>query len=213
MNLIFRLPVVLLETLLRGGAKAAAELLRAVAGLGRHGERAEPEEGPAMAPWAGREEEPDEEEPFAPPGETAEVEVDFDEEAPLTAEEAIERGREREAAAAVVAEAVAVDDEGIVAEAASAPSVAAAEEEPAEAEAPAAAGGHIDAEAELVDSRGEADDVGAEVEVDEPWPGYSRQTAREIVARLRGADEATRAVVRLYEERHRRRATVLRATG
>src|SRR5690606_14960765 len=135
----------------------------------------------------------DEEEPFAPPGETAEVEVDFDEEAPLTAEEAIERGREREAAAAVVAEPVDVDDEGIVAEAASAPSVAAAEEEPAVAEAPAVAGGHIDAEAELVDSRGEADDVGAEVEVDEPWPGYSRQTAREIVARLRGADEATRA--------------------
>ena len=34
-----------------------------------------------------------------------------------------------------------------------------------------------------------------------------------IVARLRGADLATKAVVALYERGHKRRATVLRAAG
>jgi hypothetical protein len=54
--------------------------------------------------------------------------------------------------------------------------------------------------------------VGAEVRIDEPWDGYARMTAPEVVERLVGADEATRAVVRLYEAANRNRATVLRAT-
>jgi hypothetical protein len=54
--------------------------------------------------------------------------------------------------------------------------------------------------------------VGAEVHIDEPWDGYARMTAPEVVERLVGADEATRAVVRLYEAANRNRTTVLRAT-
>jgi hypothetical protein len=54
--------------------------------------------------------------------------------------------------------------------------------------------------------------VGAEVHVDEPWEGYARMTASQVVGRLTGADAATKAVVRLYESSHRNRKTVLRAT-
>ena len=73
--------------------------------------------------------------------------------------------------------------------------------------------GHLDEEAELVESFGPADDVGASITVEEPWDGYARQSATGIVARLRGADPATKAVVALYERGHKNRATVLRATG
>jgi hypothetical protein len=54
--------------------------------------------------------------------------------------------------------------------------------------------------------------VGAEVRVDEPWEGYDAMTARQVLDRLVGADEATLAVVRLYESATRNRATVLRET-
>jgi hypothetical protein len=54
--------------------------------------------------------------------------------------------------------------------------------------------------------------VGASVHVDEPWDGYDRMTAPQVLDRLVGADEATLAVVRLYESAKRNRATVLRAT-
>jgi hypothetical protein len=73
--------------------------------------------------------------------------------------------------------------------------------------------GHVDDEVELVESFGPADDVGATITVDEPWDGYAQQSATAIVARLRGADPATKAVVALYERGHKGRATVLRATG
>ena len=53
--------------------------------------------------------------------------------------------------------------------------------------------------------------VGAEVRVDAPWEGYDAMSAREVLDRLVGADEATLAVVRLYESSNRNRATVLRA--
>jgi hypothetical protein len=59
----------------------------------------------------------------------------------------------------------------------------------------------------------EAGAVGAEVRVDAPWDGYDAMTAREVLDRLVGADDATLAVVRLYEAGNRNRATVLRATG
>lgn len=53
---------------------------------------------------------------------------------------------------------------------------------------------------------------GAEIRVDEPWPGYDKLGAGVIVDRLIGADAATRAVVRLYEGSHRNRQTIVRAT-
>jgi len=74
-------------------------------------------------------------------------------------------------------------------------------------------GGHLDEEAELVESFGPADDVGGTITVAEPWDGYAGQPAAAIVARLRGADPATKAVVALYEAGHKNRATVLRAAG
>jgi hypothetical protein len=73
--------------------------------------------------------------------------------------------------------------------------------------------GHLDEEAELVESFGPADDVGATLTVEEPWNGYAQQPAAAIVARLRGADPAVKAVVALYERGHKNRATVLRAAG
>lgn len=76
--------------------------------------------------------------------------------------------------------------------------------------------GHVDREAELVESFGPADDVGdrgGTLTVDEPWDGYAGQAAGAIVERLRGADPATKAVVALYERAHKNRATVLRAAG
>ncbi len=74
--------------------------------------------------------------------------------------------------------------------------------------------GHLDNGADpLVESFGPADDVGATITVEEPWDGYAQQPAAAIVARLRGADPATKAVVALYERGHKRRATVLRAAG
>ena len=60
----------------------------------------------------------------------------------------------------------------------------------------------------LVESFGPADDVGATITVEEPWDGYAQQPAAAIVARLRGADPATKAVVALYERGHKARATV-----
>jgi hypothetical protein len=72
---------------------------------------------------------------------------------------------------------------------------------------------HVDSEPALAYAAGPADDVGAEVHVDAPWDGYDHMRAADIVARLRAADEATRAVVRLYEQHGKARSSVLAATG
>jgi hypothetical protein len=72
---------------------------------------------------------------------------------------------------------------------------------------------HVDSEPELAYEAGPADDVGAEVRVDAPWDGYDRMRAADIVERLRAADEATRAVVRLYEQHGKARSSVLAATA
>ena len=48
--------------------------------------------------------------------------------------------------------------------------------------------------------------------MDAPWAGYDAMSTREVLDRLVGSDDATRAVVRLYEGANRNRATVLRAT-
>jgi hypothetical protein len=52
-----------------------------------------------------------------------------------------------------------------------------------------------------------------EVHVDTPWDGYDRMRAADIVDRLRVADDATRAVVRLYERQGKARSSVLAATA
>jgi hypothetical protein len=72
---------------------------------------------------------------------------------------------------------------------------------------------HVDREAELAYEAGPAEDAGAEVRVDAPWDGYDGMRAADIVARLKGADAATRAVVRLYEQQGKARTSVLAATS
>jgi hypothetical protein len=72
---------------------------------------------------------------------------------------------------------------------------------------------HVDSEPELAYESGPAADVGAEVRVDAPWEGYDRMRAADIVARLKSADDATRAVVRLYEQQGKARSSVLAATA
>ena len=73
---------------------------------------------------------------------------------------------------------------------------------------------HVDREAEVVESFGPADDVGDVGRHDHrrrAVDGYADMPATAVVARLRGADPATKGVVALYERRHKNRATVLRA--
>ncbi|HUR86393.1 MAG TPA: hypothetical protein VMY78_13710 [Solirubrobacteraceae bacterium] len=55
------------------------------------------------------------------------------------------------------------------------------------------------------------DSPGAVIRVDEPWSGYKQMKAPEIIDRLRVADDATKAVVLLFESGHRKRKTVLEA--
>jgi hypothetical protein len=87
-------------------------------------------------------------------------------------------------------------------------------DEPAAADLRAVAdNGQVDREATLVESLGPAEDVGSAFAVDEPWEGYDGMPATAVVQRVRGSDEATRAVVLLYEQQHKARATVLRAAG
>jgi hypothetical protein len=57
------------------------------------------------------------------------------------------------------------------------------------------------------------DSPGAQIRVDEPWPGYASMNAPEIIDRVRTSDEAVKAVVLLYERSHRARKTVLQAAG
>jgi diacylglycerol O-acyltransferase / wax synthase len=74
---------------------------------------------------------------------------------------------------------------------------------------------HVDAGVELVAEsaeRGAEDGAGPQLHVEEPWPNYDRLHAGEIVNRLRASSDAELAVVRLYEESHRRRRDVLEAT-
>jgi hypothetical protein len=56
-----------------------------------------------------------------------------------------------------------------------------------------------------------ADEVGASLRVDEPWPHYDVMAAADILDRLIVADAATLAAVQLYEAGHEARGTVLEA--
>jgi hypothetical protein len=79
--------------------------------------------------------------------------------------------------------------------------------EPAPEPAPA----HVSEEAEQVASFGPSDDPGSTIEVQAPWPRYDEHSAAEVIKRVRSGDEATRAVVLLYERTHRARKSVIAA--
>ncbi len=73
---------------------------------------------------------------------------------------------------------------------------------------------HVSEEPTLVEAfaePGAEDGAGAEVHIDEPWEGYGRMGAKEIVSRLSGATPAELAAVQLYESSHRGRQTILNA--
>jgi hypothetical protein len=58
---------------------------------------------------------------------------------------------------------------------------------------------------------GAEDGAGPEVTVIEPWEGYARMTAKQVIARVRRATPAELAGVSLYEGANRGRQTVLAA--
>ena len=70
---------------------------------------------------------------------------------------------------------------------------------------------HVSEEPELVQEvaePGAEDGAGAAVTVREPWPGYSRMTAKQVIERLADATPAELAAVQLYESINRDRQTV-----
>jgi hypothetical protein len=79
--------------------------------------------------------------------------------------------------------------------------------EPAPQPAPA----HVSEEAEQVASFGPSDDPGSMIQVQAPWPRYDEHSAAEVIKRVRSGDEATRAVVLLYERTHKARKSVIAA--
>jgi hypothetical protein len=58
---------------------------------------------------------------------------------------------------------------------------------------------------------GAEDGAGPEIEVAEPWEGYRRAPAADVLARVASGSAAEVAVVQLYEQTHRRRKSVLDA--
>ncbi len=74
--------------------------------------------------------------------------------------------------------------------------------------------GHVSEEATLVESfaePGAEDGAGAEVTIEEPWEGYSRMNAKDVIARADEASDVELAAAELYEQANRRRETVLDA--
>ena len=69
----------------------------------------------------------------------------------------------------------------------------------------------MSSEPEPVASFGPADSPGATLEVEPPWPNYDQHPAAEVIRRVRAGDEATRAVVLLYERSHKGRKSVIAA--
>ncbi|MBA2505793.1 MAG: hypothetical protein H0V29_07595 [Thermoleophilaceae bacterium] len=53
--------------------------------------------------------------------------------------------------------------------------------------------------------------AGPEIDIEEPWEGYSELGSPEIIERLESSDAATAAAVRLYEAANRGRRAVLAA--
>jgi hypothetical protein len=84
--------------------------------------------------------------------------------------------------------------------------------EPTVADEPA----HVSEEPELVVEAAETgaeDGAGAEVAVEEPWPGYDEMTAPDIEDRLVTEGAETAAAVSLYEASRKGRAAVLEAAS
>ena len=83
---------------------------------------------------------------------------------------------------------------------------------PASASIPEAAPTHVSEEPELVAEiaePGAEDGAGPELHVREPWVGYERMKADEVIDRLTGSNAAELAAIELYENEHKRRAMVL----
>ena len=53
----------------------------------------------------------------------------------------------------------------------------------------------------------------AEIHVEAPWDGYDQMKAGDVVSRLASADDALKAIVRLYEQSNKARKSVLDATA
>ena len=68
-----------------------------------------------------------------------------------------------------------------------------------------------DTEETLVETEGAAT-PGPQIRVDAPFDGYDKMKAGEIVSRVKGSDDSTKAVVRLYESTHKKRKSILDAT-
>lgn len=85
---------------------------------------------------------------------------------------------------------------------------------PADPPTPLGEPAHVSAEPELVETSAEPgaeDGAGAAITVQEPWAGYRRMNARDVIDRARLASVAELAAIELYEARHRARQTVLAA--
>jgi hypothetical protein len=175
MHTLLRLPLILLELALRGGAGALKDILRLVSGGSAEAER-----------------------PYVPSREA---------EAEAAAGASARRKAERVAAA-----------EASARRPAARPSAARRRTRPAAPrpvepvpEPPAPAPAHVSSEPEPVASFGPADAPGATLEVDPPWEGYDQHSAAEVVKRVRTGDDATRAVVLLYERSHKARKSIIAA--
>ena len=54
---------------------------------------------------------------------------------------------------------------------------------------------------------------GPSLRIDAPWEGYDKMRAPDIVTKLSASDDAVKAIVRLYEGTHKKRKSILDATG
>jgi len=58
---------------------------------------------------------------------------------------------------------------------------------------------------------GAEDGAGAEIRVDEPWPGYDALSARDVIDRLAVASDSEIGIIQLYEHTRRQRRSVIDA--
>jgi hypothetical protein len=56
---------------------------------------------------------------------------------------------------------------------------------------------------------GAEDGAGAQIRIDEPWPGYRSLKARDVIARLPSATREELAAVELFELAHANRKSVV----
>jgi hypothetical protein len=79
---------------------------------------------------------------------------------------------------------------------------------------PAAEPRHVDEGATVVAEfaeEGAEEGAGAEVDLSEPWDGYDRLYADDVIEQLSGASDETLAAVSLYERSNRARPSVIEA--